>query len=233
LQNLLEKITKKHRERQTNRVSEYLDLVRSISDEEEPDPDHVDQVLRDCGKSFEDLRQAVLVRQQRKDLRAQLDRITELQKERPKLEKQVAAADRELEEAENRHAAVTAPLNARLEEIRTAAQGLVFVRQKLEESCDNPLVREPLNEVRAQLKQLSNRQCELRKKINDSTEWAKSDRQELTTEPTPTRTEQLTERAQINEAVVAKCQEELTEVEKELTSLRQKEAALQQQAVVA
>src|SRR5262249_55163166 len=105
------------------------------------------------------------------------------------------------------------------------------VRQRLEETCDNPLVREPLDEVRAHLRQISKRRYDLHKKLNDSTEWAKSDRQELKTQATRPRTEQLTERLAINEAVVAKCQAELAE--KELNGLRQKEAALQQQAVVA
>ncbi|MGE5195385.1 MAG: hypothetical protein ACM3U2_23070 [Deltaproteobacteria bacterium] len=148
------------------------------------------------------------------------------------LQKQVDAADRELEEARKRHAQVTAPLHAQLQEIRTAAQEIFSIRQKLEQTCDNPLVREPLTATRSRLGQISKRQYDLRKKMNECDAWAKSDREELASGPTPMRTEQLTERAKINETVVAKCQAELAELEQELALLNQREELLRQQALV-
>jgi len=232
LQNLLDKITTRHRERQQDRVTEYLALVGQIVAEEEPDPDEVERILREAGKTFDDLQKSVLLRRERHELRAQLDRCIELQTHRPKLEQQVAAADRELEQGRAKHNQVTAPLYAQLQEIKTAAHEIFALRQKLDKTCDNPLISEPLAATRTRLGQISARQYELRKKMTECDAWAKSDREELAGGPLPVRAEQLNERAKINETVVAKCQAGLAELEHELVMLNQREEQFRQQALV-
>ncbi len=213
-------------------MTEYLELVNQIASETEPNAEDVERILLEAGKSFDDLQQSVLQKRERHDVRAQLDRCQELQTHRPKLEKQIEAADRDLAEAKQRHAQVTAPLYARLQEIKAAGMDIFHLRQKLIRTCDNPLVVEPLKATQVRLGQISGRQCELRKKLKDNDAWAKSDRDELKGGPLPTRAEELTERATRRENIVAKCQTELAELEQELAVLQPRQEALEQQSLV-
>jgi predicted nucleic acid-binding Zn-ribbon protein len=67
-------------------------------------------VLREAGKTLDDLREAVERLQARRRLREQMDELPKLAAERQEIEKQLAAADNILADAEQQHSEVTAPL---------------------------------------------------------------------------------------------------------------------------
>ena len=59
LTNLFAKIAGRHQERVQTRKADYRSLVTAIADGKEPDPELVDQILADSGKTLDDLRTAV------------------------------------------------------------------------------------------------------------------------------------------------------------------------------
>jgi len=59
LTSLVDKIARRHKEREQHRINDYRSLVQAIATGHEPDEDQVDRVRQDAGKSLDDLRGAV------------------------------------------------------------------------------------------------------------------------------------------------------------------------------
>jgi len=96
LMTLLDKIAGPHQERQQTRKADYRSQVATITDGKEPDPELVDQVLTDNGKTLDDLRTAVELLIKCRELRQAVDQQAKLMKEREQIDRQLQQAGDEL-----------------------------------------------------------------------------------------------------------------------------------------
>jgi hypothetical protein len=134
---LLDKIAGRQSARTNRRLADFKELVRAVADGQDPDADLVDGVLNDCGKTVDDLREAVELLVRRRALRASFDALPKIAKEREAVVRQIAAADRALQEAEDRHDEVTAPLYARVQELKQATSDGEQARHDLVQTCSD------------------------------------------------------------------------------------------------
>jgi predicted nucleic acid-binding Zn-ribbon protein len=226
LTTLFEKIAGKQKQREKARIDDFRALVRSIGTGKEPDADQVDRVLRDTGKSLDDLRAAVELYQKRFAMRAQVNALPKLEAERKEVERQLSKADAALEAAEQQHADVTTPLHGRLEMLRQAMQDAERSRQQLVETCPDEELRERLADLQCRHAEVHDRSFKLRQAINDCRTWAKSDRAEAAHAASSHKEQELRERADRREAKAAECETELAEVLTQLAGLeKQMQAA--------
>lgn len=224
---LLEKITKKQKDRYRERQDAFRELVHSVADEREPDADRVEQILFASHKTVEDLQKAVEVLRQRREVRARLDTIPALEAERAKLIKQISAADRALEEAEQKHTITTGPLHARVQQIRDAIRDAAQDRQQMIETCTNQTLVQQLADVTARRAAAGNRRYEMQKQANDYTGWAKSDRRELVG-ASEFRAAELRGRIADHEKKAKACEDELAVLSVEIPELERQEAAIRE-----
>ncbi|MCH5374332.1 MAG: hypothetical protein JJ992_10160, partial [Planctomycetes bacterium] len=132
---LLDKIAGRQREREHARQSDFRTIVTQIADGREPDADHVDRVLNEANKTLDDLRLDVERLQRRRELRKQVDQIPGLLAERRDVENRIKAADKALDDAEQRHAETTFPPTARLDEIRDSLSAAETAKRELVDTC--------------------------------------------------------------------------------------------------
>lgn len=232
LTSLLEKIVGRQAQRERARVASYQDTVRRIADGEEPDADDLDRVLSEAGKSLDHLKAGVELLQRRRELRAQLDELPALAAERKDIEAQLATAARELEAAEQRHAAVVKPLLGRRSDIIQANFAADRARKELTDTCADEALCRQVADVTAKLKAAHARVGELRDAISDNRERAKTDRAEA-----DRRTDELAKRrwlatAETREKIAARAERELPDAEKALAALQEQEKALREQMLV-
>ena len=117
---LLEKIAGHQHERDQARQDDFRGIVAQIADGKEPDAELVDRVLREAGKSLDDLRKAAELLHKRRTLYEQVARMPKLAAEREEVQAKLAVANQALKQAEKQHDETTAPLRARLWEIKEA-----------------------------------------------------------------------------------------------------------------
>ena len=134
---LIEKIAGRQKERQQQKVQSYRDLVKQIAGGKEPNPESVEATLEAAGKSLDDLQKAVKLYEQRMTWKAQVAMQQSLEKEQQRLHKEVAAADKALEDAESLNNEVTGPLYGELHQIKEGLSDASRARQLLFDSCDN------------------------------------------------------------------------------------------------
>lgn len=225
---LLEKITKKQKDRFRERQDEFRQLVHAVADEREPDADRVEEILQASQKTIEDLQKAVEVLRQRREVRARLDTIPTLEAERTKLIKQISAADRALEEAEQKHAITTGPLHARVQQIRDAVRDAANDRKTLIETCTNQTLVQQLVDVTARRAAAGNRQYEMQKQANDYRGWARSDRRELEAGASEFRGAELRAKIADHETKALACENELAVLKVEIPELERQEAAIRE-----
>jgi hypothetical protein len=160
-QTFFDKLVGRKREREQAVLSSYKQLVEAITNETEPDPDEVERLLAESGKTLDDLQADCAKLSRRIRLKASLDRRPTLEEERAKLDEQIAAADRVLEEAEANHDEVTRPLYARRQGIDDALREASKAESDLVRECENEDLKRELNDINAELLRLSNDHREL------------------------------------------------------------------------
>lgn len=165
LSSLMEKISGRQKERQQQKVQSYRDLVKQIASGKEPDPVSVEATLEAAGKSLDDLQQAVKRYEQRMTWKAQAVMQAALEKEQQRLQKEVAAADKVLEDAETLHNEVTAPLYGELHQIKEGLSDASKARQLLFDSCDNEELRTQLRELSQESQRLMGENGDLQSRI--------------------------------------------------------------------
>lgn len=94
-------------------------------------------------------------------LKASLDRRPALEAERAKIDDQIAAADRVLEEAEAKHEEVTQPLYERRREIDESIRDAGRAETSLVTECENDDLKRELDEVSEELRRLNNDRREI------------------------------------------------------------------------
>jgi TATA-binding protein-associated factor Taf7 len=162
---LIEKIAGRQKERQQQKVQSYRDLVRQIASGKEPNPESVEATLEAAGKSLDDLQKAVKLYEQRMTWKAQVAMQQSLEKEQQRLQKEVAAADKALEDAESLHNEVTAPLYGELHQIKEGLSDASRARQLLFDSCDNEELWGHLRELSQESQRLMDENRDLQGRI--------------------------------------------------------------------
>ena len=145
---LIEKIAGRQKERQQQKVQSYRDLIKQIAaGGKEPDPASVEATLEATGKSLDDLQKAVQLCEQRMTWKAQVAMVPSLEKERDRLNREIAAADKVLEEAEAHHSEVTGPLHGELAQIKDGMNDASTARSRLFDTCDDESLWQKLREL--------------------------------------------------------------------------------------
>jgi chromosome segregation ATPase len=225
LNTLLDKIAGRHQQRQQARKADFRSLVAQVADGKEPDADEVDRILRDNGKTLDDLRAGVEVLLKRRALRQALDQKPKLAKERERIEREIEDANRQLEEAETRHNDVTNPLFARLEEIKHGMNETIRAAQELERTCDDEGLLAERQAVWMQLKELNTRRSRSEMEINNLRSGAKSDRQETQYVP-KSRAEEYAARADRRDARAQELEAELPDLRRQISDAEAREKAI-------
>lgn len=144
---LIEKFAGRQKERLQQKVQSYRDLVKQIASGKEPNPESVEATLEAAGKTLDDLQKAVKLYEQRMTWKAQVAMQPSLEKEQQRLHKEVAAADKALEDAESQHNEVTGPLYGELHQIKEGLSDASRARQLLFDSCDDESLWQQLREL--------------------------------------------------------------------------------------
>jgi len=150
-QSFLERLAGRKQDRDKSAIAAYRALVRSIANDEEPASDYVEETLEAAGKVISDLQADCEKINRRKRLREIVERRPGLNEERAEIEKEIAAADRELEQAELRHEDVTMPLYSRRHEIDQSLREADNAESKLVQECDDEELNRELAEESSQL----------------------------------------------------------------------------------
>jgi hypothetical protein len=228
---MIERIVGKQRERQAARAADFRGVVVQIADGKEPDTDFVAQVLHEAGKSLDDLQKAVELLQRRRELRRQLDSVPRLMAKRREIETKIAAANHDLEAAEQRHTDVVVPLQGELADLRSDTFAGEQARGELQRTCVDPELLARLADVTARLQGARQEAADMRKAIHDYRNWAETDRQRAEG-AFPDDAKERIERAELRESRANRIEKELPAVEKAVAALEREEAAIREQMLV-
>jgi hypothetical protein len=226
---LFDRIAGKQRERQHSREMDFRKLVTEIADGTDPDPNTVDQILSDSHKSLEDLQQAVELLLRRRELRATLDKAKRLAKDRGRIAKQIAAADKLLEQAETQHEDTTAPLYARIEAIKQADVDAERARRDLWETCAYPELIDSLADVLEQYRKLHGQLNDLKMRAADRRRFAEGDRDEQRFAQNKAADMELSQRADRHDQTAIKLEAEAEPFLPQLAELEKEERRLREQ----
>ncbi len=236
LTTLIDKVLGKQREREQARAADFQSIVRQIAAGKEPDADRVDDVLADAGKTLDDLRQAVERLQTRSRLRERIDELPKIAAEREQIEKQIAAADQVLADAERTHDEVTAPLIARMAELREASWTAQSAKAELLRTCLDPGLLDQMEDTESQLKHWRRNAAELRDVINDHRDRARIEQDRAEQAKRIVRGEEQVkehlENAKRHERTVAGCEAQLVRAEKEIAKLERQQETIREQMLV-
>ena len=228
---MIDRIVGKQRERQVARAADFRDVVVQIADGKEPDADFVAQVLHEAGKSVEDLRQAVELLHRRRDLRQKLDSVPRLMAQRQEIERKIAAANCDLEAADQRHTEAVVPLQAELADLREQTFAGDQARGELQRTCADPDLLARLADVTAKLQGARQEVDDMRKAMHDYRVWAETDRQRAEGAFKDEAKERI-ERAELRENRANRIEKELPAVDKTVAALEREEAAIREQMLV-
>lgn len=244
LTTLLDKIAGRHQERQQSRKADYRSLVTAIADGKEPDPELVDQILSDSGKSLDDLRTAVELLTKRRELRHAVDQQPKLLKEREQIDRQIQKANADLAAAEQRHQEATHPLLCRRDEIRDAMLESERAKRELERTCTDEDLLAELASTAVKLANLRNQAAELERSITAHRQRAADLRaaahellnpREASTRDESAAKAQATDlrtRAENRESQVSDLERQLTSVRSQITANERTESTLRTRLLV-
>ena len=171
-------------------------------------------------------------RKRRRQLRQQWDRLPALAAERKEIEAKIAAANKALDEADQKHTDFTAPLQARLAEIREAGWTGESAKNELWQTCDDPNLKSQLADVLANLKKAHDEARNLRTLIDDLRGRASHDRTAAEMAKRivhgEDRVNMFLERVKEHERKAAESESVLAKVQKTIAGLERQEAAVRE-----
>jgi chromosome segregation ATPase len=210
--------------------------VERIADSDEPDADYVTEVLDECGKSLDDLRLAVELLQERRELKAKLNTVPRLSAERSRIERQIAAADAELEAADKKHAETVYPLQNELEVLKEQVWAGEQARTKLHDTCADPNLRAQLDDLQAKLTEANKIASNMQTDISDlhlrakhSIAVAEKAKSIIDGEH---RVKELQDRAKQMEKKATELEADLAKAQKAIADLEVQEKAVREQMLV-
>ncbi len=229
LSTLFDRIAGKQRERQQAREADFRALVVDIADDKDPDPDLVDHILAGTKNSLDGLRSAVELLLRRHELRATYEKAARLTKERAGIEREIAEADRLLEQAEVLHEETTTPLYGRIEAIKQANVAADRARRELWETCADPDLQNRLARVSQRFKELSEKHVQIKNRAADTHRFAEGDRREVGFAANKTHADELNERADRYEKKATKLESEAAQLLPQIKKLEQEEQRIREQ----
>lgn len=148
---VLERLQRKLGDRQKRTSATYLEAVRMVADGREPDADTLAGVLRDTGKSLEQLAADVETMRQRRRWADQVAAVPKLQAELAEHQATIAKANAELEEAERRYEEITTGPAWECQRIQDELGAADRAKDSLARSCLDPEALGELQAARAEL----------------------------------------------------------------------------------
>lgn len=241
LTSLLEKIVGRQQERERARVTSYRQMVAQIAAGKDMNDEDVDRLLITTGKSTDDLKASVELHHRRVALRAQMDRLPEIEKERAKVSKQFAEAQAVLDAAHGKYEETAGPLRGRSEFLKQEESAARDARQKLVDCCPYEELLAELQEVYARQKEVHDRRNKLQSDLQMHQEYARSLRAQVGEDPSvkgetrgslrgieirseDSRKQALAQRAAQHETRVAQLTPAFAEAEKEVAALDKRES---------
>jgi hypothetical protein len=232
LTSLFDKIAGRQRQREQARIDDFRGLVRAIAEGQEPDTDRVDAVLHDAGKTLDDLRSAVELRQKRMAMKAQLDTVPQREAEKAEIEKKIAKATEILNAAEAKYAETTNPLRWRLEAIKSDIQQTWSVPQSLVESCPYPELVERARRIEKARVEAHDEATRLRRQIEEHLMAIREYKSQAENSSYRPHQQEYLDRAKHRENRLAETQSKLTETLKRIEELEKQGAAIRDEMLV-
>ena len=229
---LLERVTKRQKQRQDARAADYRSLVATIADGQEPDAAHIDRILQAAERTLEHLQADVILLERRRAFREQLDALPALADNKSATEAKIAEADEGLEAAQQKQTRAPAPLYDRLNGSGQAIRAGNEARQQLYGTCADRDLLNQLDIIREDLRQAGTRRSELEIAIRRAREEADSDRDEAGIAQWPSRVEEYESHAEELEANAKQMESELLEVRKRIESLEVRERDVMERMLV-
>lgn len=226
LSNLFDRIFKAQQQREESRARDYRSLVTEIASGTEPQPDRLDQILTESGKSVEQLRADVELYQQRRVWREQYDALPKLNEETATIERQIADAEKAFAAARRQFDTTTGPLQARLRQVEAERNQAEAAQARLQETCPHVELVAELQHVRDEHREAHNRHIKLDLGIKGAHEAAESDRAEAEYTGRNSRAGEYLERAKRLDAEREQMESELPAAMKQIKALVQREKAI-------
>ncbi len=171
---VLERLQRKLTDRQKRTSADYLTAVREIADGREPDADSLATVLRETGKTLEQLASDVETVKLRRRWADQAAAVPKLQAELAEHQAAIAKANAELEAAEKRYEEITNPHAWECGRIQDELATADRAKDSLAKSCLDPealgelaAVREALQAKREERFELHNQRQRKQKALAD------------------------------------------------------------------
>lgn len=141
--NFFDKLTTKQTQRADKLAADYGKLVDDLANGREPDANQADQLLADLGKTAADLKADVARHARRAELKALVARRPEIEREIAAIDARILEANRKLAEAEAAHERTVRPLDDHRHEACRLQTEAIKAADELADSCDDPaLIRE-------------------------------------------------------------------------------------------
>lgn len=209
-------------------VMDFHALVRLVADDKAPEPDSVARALQDADKTVEDLQKAVELLQRRRQWRQAIAEAESLEGERPGIQKQIAAAYRELEQANERHDEIVGPLHGKLDRITQAEREAGDARRQLWSTCTNPELLDALADVSREREVLDKERRELSRDRDELKRRGQADLEEVSHARSEADAQALRNQGQNRLARAKQYEPELARFAKKLATLEQREREIYQ-----
>ncbi len=219
LSTLIERIRGKKREFQMD----FHALVRFVADDKAPETDVIARALQDAGKTVEDLQKAVELLQRRRQWWQAIAQAETLEAERAGIHKQIAAANRELDLAQERHDEVVWPLDNKLHRIAQAVNEADDARRKLWDTCVNPELLDAMVDVQSERGALAAQRQQLSLDHDELKRRGQADLEEAAHARSAADAQALEKRGQNFLARAKQYEPELARLGKKLAKLEQRE----------
>jgi hypothetical protein len=180
-------------------------------------------------KSLDDLRSAVELLLRRRELRKTYDKAARLSEDRVGIEREIAEADKLLEQAEIKHDETTVPLYGRIEAIKQANVAADRARRELWDTCDKTELQNRLARVSQRFKELSGQHLEIKHRAADMNRFAEGDRHEVGFAANKTHADELNERGERYEKKAKRLESEAAELLPQIKKLEQEEQRIREQ----
>lgn len=217
--------------RRKDRESDFWATARKLAMGEKVTAAAVEKLLAESGKTPTELQTAVDLMTQRARWNEQRRKATPLEKERSAIRDRITVEDKKLSAAEQAHADATAPLYARLHEIKAAVSDASDARRNLIRTCPDAglkaelvAVTQRLIELRAQAAALRER-GELVKQADREEETARRMAEGIVPGTRTTRIDDMRERAARARKVGQEALAALPGVQEEIANAEREEEA--------
>ncbi len=209
-------------------VMDFHALVRLVADNKAPEPELIARALQDAGKTVDDLQKAVVLLQRRRQWQQAIAQAETLEAERAGIHKQIAAANRELDLAQERHDEIVWPLDNKLHQIAQAVSEADGARRQLCDTCVNPELLDAMADMQSERGALAAQRQQLSLDHDELKRRGQADLEEAAHARSAADAQALEKRGQSYLARAKQYEPELARLGKKLAKLEQREQEVRQ-----